>query len=123
MTLAELRRLAELLPAGGSLTLPREALLELCGGDRGALDLEGELTVAQFAKRLGRKPSTVRGWCERGALQGAYRLNGREWRIPPAAVETFIASQRPNAKRRRRDSLGDWREVARPASLGAELKP
>lgn len=108
MTLDELRELAERLPAGGALTLPRDVLLELCSS---MMDLGADLTVAQLAEHLGRQPSTVRGWCERGELPNAYRLNGREWRIPPAAVETFLNRQRPRTKRQGGASLSDWRAV------------
>lgn len=115
MTLTELRRLAESLPPGASLTLPREALLELCGenGAAAAVEQESDLTAAQLAERLGRKPSTVRGWCERGDFPGAYKLNGRDWRIPPAAAEAFRAAQQSNGSRGRRKAppLGDWRKA------------
>src|SRR3990167_91071 len=96
VTLAELRELAERLPPGASLNLSREALLDLCGSEGGLSVDGGDLTAAQLAERLRRRPSTIRGWCERGELPGAYRLNGREWRIPPAALEAFLAGQRPN---------------------------
>lgn len=111
MTLAELRELAERLPPGGGVMLPRETVLELCGA---VVEVGDDFTVAQLAERLGRKPSTVRGWCDSGELPGAYRLNGREWRIPPAVIEAFLAGQRPSGegkRRRRGPSLSDWRNV------------
>jgi excisionase family DNA binding protein len=119
VTLAELRELAERLPPGGGLMLPRETLLELCGAV--VLQVGDDFTVAQLAERLRRKPSTVRGWCERGELPGAYKLNRRDWRIPLAAVEAFLSGQRPSAdggQRRCGPSLSDWRHASRPAGIG-----
>jgi excisionase family DNA binding protein len=54
----------------------------------------GVLTVAQVAAQLHRSSSTVRGWCEAERLAGAFKLNGRDWRIPAIAVDDFIAGQR-----------------------------
>lgn len=55
-----------------------------------------DLTVKEVALRLERKPSTVRAWCDTGILPGAYRLRGREWRVPEAAIE---AMQRAESRR------------------------
>ena len=109
MTLDELRDLAERLPPGAALTLPRETLLELCG--RTHVCNGADLTVAQLAAQLGRQPATVRAWCERGELEGAYKLNGREWRVPPAAVTRYLDRQR-GARRPGGASLADWRQTA-----------
>jgi len=51
---------------------------------------------------------TVRGWVERGDFPGAYKLNGKEWRVPVSGVEAFQNRQRgatPNAR------LSGWRSV------------
>ena len=53
-----------------------------------------DLTVPQLAARLGRKPVTIRGWCEHGRFVGAYKLNGRDWRIPLSGVLAFETAQR-----------------------------
>lgn len=89
MTIAELRRLAEQLPAGTSLTLDRATLLQVLA------PVVIDLTVRQVAEQLHRSPSTVRGWLEAGRFADAYKLNRRDWRIPPAAVEALLSGQRP----------------------------
>ena len=50
MTLDELRDLAERLPAGAALTLPREVLLELCDG--ADVCTVADLTVGQLDWRI-----------------------------------------------------------------------
>lgn len=84
-----LRHLAEALPKGSALPVPREWLLELLGPapdgpppGQPAVDL----TAGEVAGLLSRKEVTVRGWCAAGLLPGAYRLLGREWRIPRASL-------------------------------------
>ena len=92
-----LRDLADRLPPGGSLTLTREGLLELAAVDSGHTDQAAEpaeFTVGELAIRFHRSASTVRDWCEHGRFEGTYKLNGREWRIPQAAIDAFLAEQR-----------------------------
>ena len=87
---SRLRRVAENLPPGASVTVPREWLLE-------ALESHGngsaDLTVAQLAEQLGRSKSCVRSWLENRLLRG-YKLRGREWRIPAAALAEFQERER-----------------------------
>jgi len=109
-----LRGLAERLPPGGSLTLTRDGLLGLAAADDGqtAHDApQADFTVAELGARFHRAASTVRQWCERGRFEGAYKLNGRDWRIPPAGVDAFLAEQRGESRVRRLDA---WRAVRRP---------
>jgi excisionase family DNA binding protein len=122
-----LRALAEALPAGTAVPVPRELLLELLA-DGGAAEVApaiapADLTVAEVAARFGRQRSTVRGWLERGDFPGAYRLHGREWRIPAAALASFEAAARrpPGADRepaarlpagRQAVNLGAWRTAS-----------
>jgi excisionase family DNA binding protein len=117
VTLADrLRQLAEALPPGGSLTLTRLGLLELAGADASQADQEVtpvDFTVAELAARFHRSTSTVRDWCEHGRFGGAYKLNGRDWRIPQAAVDTFVAEQRGE---KHVSPLGAWR-AARGGAL------
>jgi hypothetical protein len=58
-----------------------------------------DLSVAAFARVVGRSAAQVRTWCVRGLVRGAYRLPGTKrpgaWRIPRAAVEAFRAQQSP----------------------------
>lgn len=36
----------------------------------------------------------MRAWLEAGRFPGAYKLRGRDWRVPPDAVEAFKARER-----------------------------
>jgi len=114
MTLADrLRELAERLPPGGSLTLTRDGLLNLAALDGGQADeaaVPADFTVAELATRFHRSASTVRDWCERGRFEGAYKLNGRDWRIPVTALDAFLAEQRGETPAAH---LGAWRAVRR----------
>ena len=94
--LERLREVAELLPAGASLTLTREALLELGAAEspREVAQADALLTVADIATRLTRATSTVRGWLEAGRFAGAYKLNGRDWRVPVASLTAYLEGQR-----------------------------
>lgn len=71
-----------------------------------------DLTVEEVAQHFGRAPSTVRGWLSREELRG-YKLNGRDWRIPPAAVKEYEQQQLreelpPDEKG---TDISDWRRV------------
>ena len=120
--LAGLRALAEALPPGTPIPVPAEVLRELLGGEGRAEGMPtvvpADLTVCDLAVRFGRKPSTVRGWCEVGRFPGAYRLHGREWRIPAVALATFEAEARNGSKpvspmsRRKPANLGTWRTAS-----------
>jgi hypothetical protein len=114
--LDRLRQVAELLPAGASVTVSREALLEALGGDvevQTCATPSGDLTVTELAAHFKRSASTVRGWLEAGRFPGAYKLNGRDWRTPFASVEAFEKAQR-EPKTAGAD-LGAWRKHRRSA--------
>ena len=142
VTPAELRRLAEQLPAGAALSLDRATLLEVTAG----IVVDTTHTVATLAAQLHRSASTVRGWLEEGRFPGAYHLpasgkvskRGRPkvgaWRIPQVALDAFTgrparqeaagttigtrADTRPRPRRARngdRADLGAWR-AERPAA-------
>lgn len=122
---AALHTLATALPAGAAVPVPREQLLELleatpAPGTTGAAGL-ADLTLGQLAARFGRSPSTVRGWLEAGQLPGAYKLQGRSWRVPEVAVQAFLGVQRgeadpalPVQRLQRGQSIGDWRKLRDP---------
>ncbi len=135
MTAAELRHLAEQLPAGAALTLDRATLLEVTAG----LVDERIYTVATLAAQLHRSASTVRGWLEAGRFPGAFKLPGDRahaaWRIPQAALDAFSASparqeaagatigaqtdtrgQPRRARNGGQANLGAWRTVAQAVS-------
>jgi helix-turn-helix protein len=113
-----LRALAEALPAGAVVPVPRDWLLELlAAADASPAARPADPTVEEVATRYGRAPSTVRGWCEAGRFPGAYKLHDREWRIPAAGIEAFEVTERqrerPAGHRGRRvQSLGDWRHAS-----------
>jgi len=118
------------LPPGTLVALPREALLDLLGGpgrraggpvevrvqgpEEIPAEVQVDLTVAELAQRFRRSPSTVRQWLESGQLEG-YKLFGREWRVPAAAVVAFQERQRlgsgSDSAVKNRASLTDWRKV------------
>jgi hypothetical protein len=123
--LPRLRALVAAAPAGSSVTLPLDWLREQLE----ALDRTqpaggvAELTVEAVAARYGRAPSTVRAWCLAGRLAGAYRLRGREWRIPAGALQAFLEAERPaqtaGLSRKAGSDLGAWRRLAGSAGGAA----
>lgn len=110
------------LPEGSHVTFPVAALQAWLDQER-TLEPDDplvDMTVVEVAGRLGRSPSTVRGWCGSGALKGAYRLRGREWRVPRARLQEFLeheATRREERKGAReadeRVDIGAWRKVPR----------
>jgi|ERR1051326_8578800 hypothetical protein len=117
-TLQDLRAIAELLPPGAAVSLPREALLEVLGDVSVQTTANGDLTVAELAAHFRRSASTVRGWIEAGRFPGAYhlpssgavmtfktgRLQGRQrvrvgaWRVPASALKAFASGQQETAE-------------------------
>ena len=114
---AGLRALAEALPTGSAVPVPREALLELLEAAEAPGISPTDPTVEEVANRYGRAPSTVRGWCDAGRFPGAYKLHDREWRIPAAAIEAFEKQERrrerpAGGRGRGARSLSDWRHAS-----------
>jgi excisionase family DNA binding protein len=115
--LERLRAALSAMPPGA--LVPRDWLVEqLAGGSAGQSDCEApatqgvtDLTIAGLAQLFGKRPSTVRAWVERGDFPGAYKLNGREWRIPNSAVDAFKDRQRGGAASGA--NLSAWRSVDR----------
>lgn len=56
------------------------------------LKTEKPLTTGKVAELLQVTPTTVRGMCERGELEGAVRI-GEWWRIPRSALEPYLGAQ------------------------------
>src|SRR5437667_5116684 len=83
-----------------------------------------DVTIRGLAQLFGKQPSTVRAWVERGDFTGAYKLHGKEWRVPISSVEAFQDRQRRRAKSEPR--LSAWRSV-KPANRASRsesgLKP
>ena len=117
--MAGLRGLAEALPRDSCVPVPCAWLLEILAGTSVAATAaaSADLTVAEVAVRFGRQGSTVRGWLERGLIGGAYRFQGREWRIPLASLTAFEADQRTGKTERPSGASATRR--GRPVDLGA----
>lgn len=126
--LESLRAALAAMPSGA--LVPRDWLLEQLSGDSpdavastAASTAVVDLTIADLAGLFHKRPSTVRAWVERGDFPGAYKLYGREWRVPVSAVEAFQDGQR----RAKSDSrLSAWRSVKqgnRESGSESGLKP
>ena len=115
-----LRALANTLPPDGAVMLTSACLRQLLDGEADdgvgtdATELRGDPTAAEVAEALGRSPSTIRAKCAAGEIDGAYRMNGREWRIPREAFRTYVEAQRTGAGQRR-----DVMPATRPLPLNA----
>lgn len=117
MTLRErLHRIIEPLPPGAPVVLPRECIEEWLASDDAPLAPTSErvlidLTIKEVASLMGKKESTVRGWLQAGEIEGAYKLHGREWRIPHDALRKFQERQRTRSLPKptmRRGATPDW---------------
>ena len=127
MTLrSRLQALAEALPPGATVGLSCESLRALLEEtqEEGAAPDE-LLTLEEVGKRVGRSISTVRTWCNSGQLPGAFRLNGREWRVPEASFDAFLDAQQDGGGKDTRISalsedndLGSWRALRASQSQG-----
>ena len=102
------RWIAELLDGAG-------ALPELTDREKGSCPIMPDLTVDDIMTATQRQRPTVIGWIRGGDFPGAYKLNGREWRIPQTDWTAFLERKRnckqPNepANNGRRVDLGRWR--------------
>jgi hypothetical protein len=95
---AALLRLAQALPDGTAVPVPRAWLLELLEGTEapsaGAVPVDVDLTPEEAGAAFQRSPVTIRAYCNAGLIPGAYRLRERQWRIPRAALAAFQAAER-----------------------------
>jgi excisionase family DNA binding protein len=90
MSLADrLRSLSDALPAGGSVTLSRDALRELLVE---ADELSVDLTVRQAARLLGLSESAVRRLLEAERLRG-YKA-GSTWYVPTSSLTEYRTEQK-----------------------------
>lgn len=101
-----------------AVVLTRRDLRELIGQVEPREDADGDkpladLTCAQAGAELGRTGSTIRAWCAAGRIPGAYRLGGREWRLPRASLRRFLDAQAERREAEAEDdqpvNLGRWR--------------
>jgi excisionase family DNA binding protein len=122
-----LRAIVAPLPPGSQVSLPVDWLRTALEDAPAALVPVGDstpLTVEQIAERLGRSPSTVRGWLAEGCFPNAHKLRGRSWLIPAADLAAFLAGPSQPAQERDveqgrglgSDDLGSWRKHMRKAS-------
>lgn len=104
------------LPDGAAVMLPVSAVRDwLADEPAGADGPLCDLTVEDVARELDRSTSTVRTWLAAGKVQGAYRLQGREWRVPRSALRQFLNEQGSTAQAHpglddRVADLGAWRK-------------
>ena len=61
-------------------------------------DSDVDLTVEHVAELFGRADSTIRTWIAQGVFPSAYRLRGREWRIPRSDLVAHQQQQREASK-------------------------
>jgi excisionase family DNA binding protein len=109
------------VPDEAAILLPVAILRALLEVDTGN-DSLGDLTVAQVAALVGRRPSTVRAWIRDGRLE-SYRLNKRDYRVTRVALSAFLEQQRATSHPAGRSSpgrracadLGAWRQQRRTA--------
>ena len=118
MTLSDLRTWLSTLAEAHALVPAHEVLERLPVVTEGAgVDPLAALDVDAAGVVLGRSPSTVRDYCRRDLLPGAFRQRGREWRIPPDAIRAFHAKEareegKANGAGKRQDDadLSSWRK-------------
>jgi hypothetical protein len=85
-----LRALVDGAPPGTTISVRADWIAELVAGIPEQREgVEVDLTTGEVGRLLSRDEKTVASWCRSGLLTGAYRLRGREWRIPRAALVAF----------------------------------
>ncbi len=120
-----IRQMIAPMPTGSAVMLPVDWLRTVLDGAevsstaaaQASPALAMDYTIGQVATLIGRKPSTVRGWCGAGLLT-AYRLNNRDWRIPADALQEFQRTQREQQHSRRHHRQGR-RRTNEPVDLQA----
>lgn len=111
--------IAEAALPGASISVPREVILRLLSNELAETTSQQapvrDLSVNEVGMHFGRSPTTVRGWLEAGLLPGAYKLRGKAWRVPPAALSQMATHSRTPLDRPRSPpvvNLGAWRRSA-----------
>jgi excisionase family DNA binding protein len=123
------------MPPGSAISLPVDWLRQqletaemVHGGTPGGAPALDDLTVESAGKQLGRSASTLRTWCAAGLIPGAYRLRGREWRIPPAALQAMLdreAEKKTDIAPRQAEGQGQDRRLAEargPRGIGEQTR-
>jgi hypothetical protein len=87
----------------------------------------GDLTLEEVADQVHRAPSTVRGWLNAGLVAGAYKLRGRDWRVPPSALAMFLRQQDaeggPVPAPPKPARLDAWRDLRPPGTAHRTRNP
>lgn len=115
----ELAAIVRGMPEGSAVSLPVEWLRGLLEAEPSGGDEPDQLlTLEQIAEIAGRSISTVRSWCNSGQIEGAFRLHGREWRIPSGAWRRHLESLQSDVEdarmvQHRPADLGSWRRNRR----------
>lgn len=120
--------LAALASLPGDALVPVAFVRQHLGGNGEPPATSGDfLDVPAIAQLLDRSPSTARALCASGAIPGAFRMRGREWRARTADVRAFLENEREQhaAKReaarplrspRRGRRLDSWRSAVAEGS-------
>jgi len=90
------------VPEGQEMvSLPRAAILRELEGvaDTSEAEPTADYTLVEFAALFQRSPVTVRQWCARGEVPGAYKLQNLDWRIPRASVSRYRELQQLGKQR------------------------
>ena len=87
-----LRAIVESMPADASVTFSVVWLRDLLSDEGDSPGTDRLLTLEEAGNIVGRSPSTVRTWLNKGQLAG-FKLNGRSWRIRESALRKFIERQ------------------------------
>ncbi len=92
--------------------LPVRVVREILAEQADEREADGpDYTVAEAGRVLARSASCVRSWCSSGAID-AYRLRGREWRVPRAAIRELQDRERASARGSGRPAnLAAWRRT------------
>jgi hypothetical protein len=89
-----LKAMVDGMPPGSSVSVPVDWLRECLAAEEREGDRPDRLlTLEDVAGEVGRAVSTVRTWCNSGKLEGAFRLNGKDWRIPSASLRRYLEAQ------------------------------
>ena len=62
--------------------------------------------------------TTIRRWCERGWIEGAWRAPGGNWDIPAEGLDAFVAKQAPRQKKQRENVRSLQERAGLPIDAG-----
>ena len=114
-----LKAIIEGMPQDGAVQLPVAFLSRLIEAEAADSGMGRLLTLEEAGDIVGRSPGTIRTWANSGQLEGAFKLQGRSWRIPESAIQLFVERQQsgeyePPTVRNGSVDLGAWRNLTPP---------